>query len=368
MLEKGKISPMQAAMVLYPVIMSTAMVMGPSIMAKRALQDMWLTPVWASIAGLLAVWLAFQLHSRYPNMSVIEQSVQIAGTVPGKIIGLFYVYILLQINGFTVREYAEFIAFFLQETPLTVVSAVFVMVCAFAAYGGIEVIGRAGQFFFPFMVVPFLVMILLVMKDMEPQNILPIMENGLLPTLRAAVLPQGWFSEVFLISFFLPFVSSEQKAKRVLILMLCACVLTMVIANLTTLFLMGDSSIAMLFPLMDIARYISVASFFENLESGVMAILVIGVFIKVSIFYYATALAVAQWLQLSDYRVTVIPVGWMTVLFSFWGIANFSTVSEWNNLTIPFYLAFSFVIIPAVLLLLSVVLQRRSSAKRGEAG
>ncbi|MED4582396.1 endospore germination permease [Brevibacillus choshinensis] len=368
MLEQGKISATQATMILYPLIMSTAMVAGPSIMGKRALNDLWLSPIWASIMGIVAVLIAYQLHNRFPNQSIIQQSVEIIGNLPGKVVGFLYLFILLQINGFIVREYAEFISLFLKDTPISILSMVLLMVCAYTVRGGIEVIARAAQVFFPLFVIPFILMILLVIKDMEPQNIFPILENGLMPTLKGAIIPQGWFCEAFLLSFLLPFLNDSQKAKKAGLITVFACMLTMVVANLSTWFLLGEVTTTLIFPVMDTARYISVADFFENLESGVMAIWVIGVFVKVTIFLYVTSLGTAQWLKLASYQQAVLPIGWLTVLFSFWGIPDFTTVGEWNTQSIPFYLTSFFVVIPGMLLLISVLARKRSSTKGVDSG
>ncbi|MFD2371551.1 endospore germination permease [Brevibacillus sp. GCM10020057] len=359
-----RISATQTGMLLYPSIMATAMIAGPSVMARKALNDMWLSPIWASISGFLAIFIACRLYKRHPNMNIIQQSAHIAGAIPGKIIGFYYFFIFLQINGSIVRDYAEFIGLFLRDTPMSVISMALILVSAVAVTGGIEVIARSGQIFSPFFVGPFVIMILLVLKDMEPQNMLPILENGLLPTFRGAVTPQGWFSEAFLITFLLPVLKEKERGGMAGHIAVFFSMITMVIANLVTLFLMGEITSALLFPIMDIARYVSIADFFENLESGVMAIWVVGAFIKVSLFYYASAQTAAHWLQLSSYRVAVLPIGWLTVLFSFWGLPNFTTYMQWSELAIPVSLFLSFVVFPGCLLLISAA-TNKGSAKQG---
>ena len=53
-----------------------------------------------------------------------------------------------------------------------------------------------------------------------------------------------------------------------------------------------------------------------------MAIWVVGAFVKISVFYYVAALGTAQWLNLSDYRPVVWPLGIIIVEFSFWSLPN----------------------------------------------
>ncbi len=51
MIEKGKISAAQMAMMMYPTIIATAILLVPAITARHANQDMWLSPLWASLIG-----------------------------------------------------------------------------------------------------------------------------------------------------------------------------------------------------------------------------------------------------------------------------------------------------------------------------
>jgi hypothetical protein len=84
MIEKGRISALQMAIMIYPTIMATAVLLVPAITGKFAKQDMWLSPVWASSIGFLSAYLVHQLNNRYPKQTVIQYSVKILGFIPGK--------------------------------------------------------------------------------------------------------------------------------------------------------------------------------------------------------------------------------------------------------------------------------------------
>ncbi|GED71770.1 germination protein [Brevibacillus reuszeri] len=368
MLETGKISALQMGLTIYPVLMSTAMLAGPNVMAKEAMNDLWISPIWASLIGFACVIIAHQLHEKYPQKTIIEQIEEILGKLFGKVVGFFYLFFFLQLSAFIVREYADFIAIFLKDTPLSVISGVLVLVSAMAVTGGVEVVVRSAQFFFPLFVIPLLIMIGLIFPDLEPQNIFPILGNGLLPSLKGAMTPQGWFSEVFLISFFLPFLADEKKGKRSGMVTVGFVMISMCIVNLVTYFLMGDATGRILFPVMDTARYISVADFFENLESGVMAIWVIGAYVKVSVFYYVTVLGTAQWLKLTTYRPIVLPIGLLTVVFSFWGLPNFAVIGDLHLFTIPVVLFLFCCFFPAILLVISVWKKNNTAYKGVRSG
>ena len=368
MLETGKISALQMGMIIYPVLVSTAMLGGPNVMAQAARNDLWLTPFWSSLIGFLSVFITLQLHKRFPGMTIIEQGKAIAGTVPSAIMGLLYLLVLLQVSGVIVREYADFIAIFLKETPLSVISSALIVACSFAVKGGVEVLGRTAQVFFPMFILPLLLMIGLVFPALDPGNLFPILDRGLLPSIKGAVTPLGWYSEVFLISYLLPVLANRPQGTKVAVWTVAGAMITMTIVNLVTLFLMGDALPNILFPIMDTARYVSIADFFENVESAVMAIWVIGAFIKVSMFYYAAVLGTAQCLNLTSYQPLIWPIGFLIGLFSVWGIPSSAELGAITLIAIPAILAWSFCFWPGCLLLYAIVRGKRSKAKEVQSG
>lgn len=366
MLETGKISALQIGMLIYPVVMSTAMLSGPSLMAQQAQNDLWLSPLWASLGGFFSVWIAIHLNKRFPGMSIIELAREITGKAPAAVLGFLYLYVLLQANAIIVREYADFIAYFLQETPLVLIMGALILICSLAVRGGIEVMGRTAQVFFPAFILPLLMMIWLVFPALDPGNLLPILDKGLLPSVKGAYIPLGWFSEMFLISYLLPSLSDRKYAATSAFFVVVGAMLTMVIVNMVTLFLMGDALGKVLFPIMDTARYVNVADFFENMDSAVMAVWVIGVYVKVSMFYYATVLGTAQWLNLTSYQPLILPIGMLILLFCFWGVPSIYIVKEAEAVAIPALLVLFFCFIPAGLLIWAIVRGKRKSTEEAE--
>ena len=176
--------------------------------------------------------------------------------------------------------------------------------------------------FFPLFVFPLLILIILVFPDLEFKNIFPILGDGIMPPIKGSIVPSGWFTEFFLISFLLPFLVDQKKGMKYGMMTVFAVMMTLVVVNLIVLFVLGTTIPTRVYPLMQIARYISIADFFEHLESVVMAIWIVGAFVKISVFYYVAALSTAQWLNLSDYRSVVWPLGILMIEFSFWSLPN----------------------------------------------
>lgn len=364
MIERGKISSFQLAIMMNPTILATALLILPSITAAKAERDIWLSPIWGSFFGVLAVWIAYQLHKHYPSETIIEYSNHIIGKIPGKIIGFLYLFLYLHVNGIVIREYGEFISGnFLFHTPQMVILGSMTFVCAFAVRGGLETIARTAQHFVPIVILLWLTLVLFLIKDLELTNMLPILEKGLKPSLLGASAPASWFSEYFLIAFFLPYLRDQKKGLLWGNLSVLSVVFIMVLTNLTALCLFGEITADLTYPVMNAGKYVSIAKFFQHLESMVMAIWVLGTFIKISVFFYVFALGTAQWLKLSNYKSVVFPLGFLLILFARWSAPNLTELKSFLGTSSVFYLLSMQIILPAFLLFITLVRKRVKQRK-----
>lgn len=359
-MEKGKISALQMALLLYPTIIATAILSMPSLIARSAGRDMWMSPIIASIAGFLAVFLAVSLHKMYKGKTIIQISEAVVGKIPGKVLGFLFVFFYLDTSGMIVRSYSEFIVTsFLFKTPQVVVISSMVLLCALSVYAGLEVTARAGQLLFPLFVLPIIFSSFFLASDFQPKNMLPMLENGLLPPLKGALPPIGWFTEFFLIAFLLPFLSNVKKGMKYGVLVVLGVMISLVVVNLIVLFILGDATANKIYPLMNVGRYASFAGFFENMEAVIMAVWIAGAFVKISVFYYVTALGMAQWLNLSDYRPIVWPLGILIVQFSFWGAPSTMAMARYDFMVFTYYAALIQLILPMLLLVIAFVRNRK---------
>ncbi|GIN96725.1 germination protein [Siminovitchia terrae] len=359
-MEKGKISALQMAILLYPAVIATAILSMPGFTAQSAGRDMWISPILASFAGFLAIYLAVSLHNMHRGKTIIQISEAVVGKIPGKVIGFLIIVFYLDTTGTIVRGYSEFIVTsFLFKTPQVVVISSMVFICALCIYGGLEVMARAGQLLFPIFVLPIIFSSFFLAPDLQPKNMLPILENGWLPVIKGAIPPIGWFSEFFIIAFLLPYLSNAKKGMKYGLIAVLGVMVSLVIVHLLVLFMLGDSTANKIYPLMNVGRYASVAGFFENMEAVIMAVWIAGAFVKTSVFYYICALGIAQWLNLSDYRPIVWPLGILLVQFSFWGVHSTMEIGRYDFLTFPYSSAFTQLCLPLLLLVIAIVLKKK---------
>ncbi|CQR48301.1 Spore germination protein YndE [Paraliobacillus sp. PM-2] len=356
---EGKISVFQMGIMTYLINGATAILIVPSITAQYAGRDMWLSPILSSISGFLIVWITWGLHQLFPGETIIEYSEKILGRLLGKILSFLFLFFLLHTFGTIAREYGEFIVGeILNTTPIVVVIGSMLVVCAFAVRGGIEVIARCAQMFLPIVILFSIIMVLLSIPDFDLTHMSPVMESGWKPAIEGSIIPHVWFIELVLITFLFPVLHSHRKALKGGMVSVLALMVTMVIANLVCLFVLGDVTATFIFPVFLVGTYISIAEFFKNLDAVILVIWVGGGFIQLSVWYYALAVGTARMLSLSDYRPIIFPLGFLALLFSIWDIASLQQlVFFFSTSVIPF--AFTVCAAYPLLLLCVAVIRKR---------
>ncbi|MBA2940608.1 endospore germination permease [Paenibacillus sp. CGMCC 1.16610] len=352
MIEKGRISPLQLAIIMHPTVLATATLSVPSITMKTAGIDMWMTPILSAMVGLLSVIVMYRLYIKYPELTFIQYTEAILGVYAGKALSGFFLVSFIFTNGLVLREYGEFvIGNFLHETPMALVIFCMVAVCAYVLYEGIEVLARVSQILIPSAVLIIFIMLILMIPDLHPKEMFPILGDGPLPLLVGSLVPSSWFTQFFMLSFLYPFLNKKRHVLQWSFLSVGIVMITLLTINLTILLMFGSLTVQFNYAFLIAVRYISISDFLEHIEALVMTIWIIGMFIKVSLIYYATVLGTAQCLGLSDYRPLIVPVGFLILLLSFWVSPNFQELMHAIGTNIPFLALITQLGVPSMLLL-----------------
>lgn len=349
MREEGKISALQAMVYQVSIVSATAILFTPAITAKHAKQDAWLSIIIACFFGSLQVYTAISLAKRFPNKSVVQYAPQILGTLPGKMVGFIYVFYFFFVGYFIQQEFAALMcSSYMPYTPSVVFMLILALLAAYAAYGGLEVICRVCSIVQTLVFAALALIFLLIIKDIKIWRFLPPLENGLRPILLGAIPPGGWFGETAVILMLYPFINNKEKAVKTSLLAVLILFITMEIVVIGAVGLRGPAETARsLFPTFDMARCIKLEALpiLERQDALFMMVWVGGMMIKLTTFFFAGILGLAQWLNLKDYRPLILPsMAVMTAL----------AVQAWENIAELF--SFSGEVFPFTIILVNFII------------
>lgn len=316
--EEGFIHARQAAILMWFNVLPTAIIFLPSFLARRAQQDAWMAVIVAILLTLPLGFILTWLGTRFPHLTLFQYSEIILGKALGKIISIFYVLALIQLNALVLREFSEFlVSAVMPETPLLVFTVTLVVVAVYGARNGIEVISRSAEFVMPLMVLFILTILSLVTPEMSLRNLFPLLERGIRPVLAGAVVVLGFTGEISLLAGISGFINPPQGIKMSVILGLVGVFFFLVLVVLGGILVFGSAETARLtFVVFSLARMVSIANFLERIEVLFMAIWVAGVFIKVMLNLYITSLGLATVMGLTDFRPLCAPLAALIVALS----------------------------------------------------
>lgn len=174
---------------------------------------------------------------------------------------------------------------------------------------GIEVIGRTGEIFTPLVIFFLLVLTFSIVPQMQIQNLLPIFEYGVLPVIRDSIpITSYTFLENIVFLMIVPYVNQQKKiTKSLFVGTLLGGIAITITVTVCILILGPDLTARDLYPNYNVARRISVGSFFERVEAMIAIMWMITLFIKATIYFYAFVLGVSQLFKLKVYRVLTLP-------------------------------------------------------------
>lgn len=350
-------------MLLFVLIMSTSILFVPGITAERAKQSAWIASMFASLAGFLSLWMISKLSRRFPGRTLPQYTEILLGKALGKMMGGAYVLFFLVVNILVIREFSDFLTNTLMPaTPSLVFSALIVLIGAYAASKGIEVIARMAQFVFPLFILSLVVILGLAAPRMDFGKLKPFLEGGVLPVVWGSVVPASWYGEIVALVILMPMVNKPREIKRKGAIALLAAAFFLSADTLITLAIFGPNlSGDLLFPFWYLSRFIEFGDFLQRMETLIILLWVTGIVIKVDVLYYLICFTTAQVLNLKGYKPVVYPALVIQVLAATFMFRNTPELSKFLSRNWPpFGLIFE---VGLPLLLLAVAVIRGKEAK-----
>lgn len=364
-MEKAKISAIQLFVLMVLFELGSALLVPLAIDAK---QDAWIAILIGMVFSFVLLLVYHKLYWYYPDLLPTEYMQKIVGKVAGSVLAFLYLFYFMYDASRVLRDFGEMLlTFAYPETPLFIANALLMLIIIYSVRKGIEVIARSGELLFMLMfllsVVGFILIVVSGLIDFT--NLQPVLEKGIVPVLKVVVTQTLYFpfAEVIVITMILPYLNNPKKAK---LTMFCAAglsginlILTMVI-NISVLGV-GLTARSQ-FPLLSTVQTIQVANFLERLDVFFMLALVIGIFVKISVLFYAAVIGSASLFKVQSPSRLTYPMG-LIVLFMSISIASNFQEHIHEGLKVAMYVLHIplLVVIPIFLLLVAFLKNRKKT-------
>jgi spore germination protein KB len=233
-MEKAKISASQLFILMVLFELGSALLVPLAIRAK---QDAWLGILLGMLGSFVLFLVYHKLYTYYPNLLPTEYMRKILGKVMGTALAFVYILYFMYDASRVLRDFGEMLlTFAYPDTPLFIANALLMLVIIYTIRKGIEVIARSGELLFIFMYVLAVAGFILIISSglIEIKNLQPVLEEGLLPSVKVALSETLYFpfTEAIVFTMILPYLNDSKKAK---VTMLCATGLSGINLTITML-------------------------------------------------------------------------------------------------------------------------------------
>lgn len=361
-MEKGRISSLQLGILVFMFVISSATLLIPPLLTPSVKQDAWIVSIITMFTALPFVWLYISLGMRYPKLTLIECTEKILGKWLGKIVSSLFIFYFLFITSGLLRQLGELlVTLVLPDTPIQWIEILFFALVVAATRLGIEVSSRAAEIFFPWVLFFLIFLLILLLPRIEWENLQPMFESQLNLLVKGTIIHIGIpFFDLIIFLMVFPYVSNLHKAKKVYFAAIIAGGMIIVLITLMAILVLGANMTEQsTYPVYSLAQSVNIGDFIQRIEVLVGGIWFISLFFKITICFYASVLAIAQFFKLNDYKPLTFPLGMIIVPLS---LVMFSSVVEfrqfvrdiWTISVVPYGMIF-----PILLLVVDSIKQKR---------
>jgi spore germination protein KB len=284
------------------------------LLASDAGNDAWLAVFVGMLGGLALLWgVNLMIFRHAPNSNLIEIINDHFGKYIGFLLSLGYVSYFCYKSIRNVREFGDLTSMLL--LPNTPISVLMLIICAMAAYtvmSGVGVFFRMAEFILPLVIAIYVILFLIIAYAdlLHFDNLLPVMDKGLKPILKAAFpgLISFPFGELVL---FLMFWKYAEQEGHLMVSITIKCYLFSGLFIMTTNLLiwagLGKLAPVITIPFMQMTTFIQIAKILERIDPFVALLLFTGVYFKLTAYYMGAVLAVRYMTKLSKaYAVLIV--------------------------------------------------------------
>ncbi|CAH1212997.1 Spore germination protein YndE [Paenibacillus allorhizoplanae] len=317
-----QVTVIQAAIILISTIIGVG-VLALSLFAVRAADSgAPLVTLLGFLVGLLGLWLLTKLGMRFPTKSIIEYSEDLIGKWPARGFSVLIILFFCLITALASREFGEVVVTsVLTKTPLEVTVIVMLLLAAVSARVDITTFTYFHHFYFPIIVFPGLVIVVLSLKNAHLINLLPLWGNEPTGMPMGILTMAALFQGSFVMTIVIPAMRRPEKAMIAGFIGMLAAGSFYILIVIATVGVFGAEEIKKLvWPTLELAKTTSLpANILERLDGAFLAVWVTAVFTTLLSSYYLAIYFSSQLLRLRDHKMftfLVVPFIYVIAMFS----------------------------------------------------
>ncbi|MFC4302607.1 GerAB/ArcD/ProY family transporter [Cohnella boryungensis] len=304
----------------------------PNPISEAAGNVSWLSTLLSFSFGLIVLFCTLYLYRVHQGQDLITYSRMLLGRFVSCLVAITVAGLLLFALPAVVAGIGDFLSnVMMTETPVYVFNSLSFFTIALTARAGLKDMARAFVLLVFIMLVIALLILLLALPLYKPAFFLPFLPDGIRPVLHGTFLSSGFpFGEIFLFAMIYPFFRPDKRSFSTKPMYIAYCIsgTLLFLCVLCTSLTFGPATGYYKYSLYSLASEIHVAELLQRIEAIVGIALIIGSYMKASIFLFMLNQVVIKLLKIKDEAALIYPI---TLVSLFLSLTLFKDPSDFND-------------------------------------
>ncbi|MFK9090829.1 GerAB/ArcD/ProY family transporter [Bacillus salipaludis] len=278
----------------------------PGVLFSKVQNAAWMIPVLSAGIFFIPFFLLLKTMSLFQGKNLFF----VIQKLLGKYIGFFVclVIFIMTLVGISLdsRLYINIIrAFYFRTTPVLVLYALLMAVCAYGAKRGIQHVGSVAYLLIIYAITGLFFALGLSTQDSNIQAILPIWGPGKIEIIKKSSQSLNLFADFFLLTMLIPYLTSSKDFRKGTWIAYIYVSIQISVATLFFICMLDQTLEGVGYPFHTAIRYISLGSYIPNIEILFFIIWIVSAFIRFTAFLYINALMFGHIFKIKDFEFLI---------------------------------------------------------------
>jgi spore germination protein KB len=295
------------------------MLLTPAAAIIEAKQDAWISSLLAISISALTMWASIKVCTKYPSIDFHMIIEKILGKWFGRFLSILLLISFTIVLAAILRQYAEFISgSILPKTPVSVIIICILAIAIYPTFHGIGVVGRLAEIFGPILLLGIIVPAILGIGNLNFNHLLPLYyDSGLLKIISGSLGPSGFMTDCVLIVWLYNLGEINIKRKKYLMMSILISGILYLLTVILIISTFGtEVASSQLYPFLMLERYISIFGIIENLDSIVITVWILSIFLKICIYLFVASYGFSRYTHKKSWRIFIFYIASIVYILS----------------------------------------------------
>lgn len=266
---KSKIGTLEAIMAFLTIIVTHTISSLPRQILVFTKSATIINLIYVSLIAIFIAYLIFKLFKNFPGSDIIDVSEFVGGKPFKNIVGILFIAYFVTTSGILLRNCCEILKIlYFPMTEITFIILLFIIALCIANRLNFSATLKTNLIILPMVLLSMIFLFFANMNKFVPQNIFPILGDGIFNTFVLGLGNLSAFSGISFLYFLPPLLKEPEKFKKIAIISVVITAVYLILCVSTLLFMFSffleSNEIT---PLYNATRYIEFGNFFQRLES-----------------------------------------------------------------------------------------------------